>query len=78
SIGWVKFLHRYGSGVSLRASVMRTNREPWDFPSRRTFVGAEAQLLPVFAAGVRAGLWREVGQNADRQTRVTVGASLGL
>ncbi|MCU0636232.1 MAG: hypothetical protein MUE41_15300 [Gemmatimonadaceae bacterium] len=78
SIGWVRFMRRYGSGVSLRASVMRTNREPWRFPARETFVGLEAQLLPLFATGVRAGVWREIGSGADRQTRVTIGASLGL
>ena len=61
SAGYAHLTGNLGSGYVLRASVLRTGAHPWRAPSRATFVGAEAQLMPIFAIGVRAGGFYRVG-----------------
>lgn len=79
SLGYLRMLGQFGSGYSLRASVLRTDGEPWKANPNTTYVGAEAQWMLVFAVGGRAGVYRRVsGVTGEHDTLATVGLSIGL
>ncbi len=78
SLGGVRVLPGYGSGVAVTAGVLRTNGEPWQFAPRTTYAGVEARLLPILVTGVRVGVWRRIGGRPDGATRWSIGGSFGL
>ena len=79
SLGYLHLLQQFGSGYSLRASLLRTDGEPWKANPNSTYVGAEAQVMLIFAVGGRAGVYHRVsGVSGEHDTIATVGFSLGL
>jgi hypothetical protein len=79
SIGYLRMIGQFGSGVSLRGSVLRTGSEPWNADPRTTYVGAELQWMLVFGVGARGGLFRRVaGDPGGHAGIATLGVSLGL
>ena len=79
SAGYLRLLGQLGTGYSLRASVLRTDGEPWKANPNATYVGAEAQWTLVFVAGGRAGVYRRVsGTSGEHDVLATVGLSIGL
>lgn len=79
SLGYVRLTGNLGSGYSLRASVLRTDSEPWDANPNATYVGAEAQGMLAFLVGGRAGVYRRVsGTTGEHDVLATVGLSIGM
>lgn len=79
SAGWFRTMGRYGTGVSLRAAVLRTAGEPWEANPHTTYVGGEVHWMVFLGVGGRAGLMRRVSSNADgtHDNIVTLGVSIG-
>jgi hypothetical protein len=79
SAGWFRTIGRYGSGISVRAALLRTAGEPWDANAHTTYAGGEVHWMILFGVGGRAGLMRRVSSNADgtHDNLVTLGVSLG-
>lgn len=79
SLGYARLIGQLGTGYSLRASVLRTDSEPWKANPNATYVGAEAQWMLIFLVGGRAGVYRRVsGTTGEHDTLATVGLSIGL
>lgn len=51
SVGYLLMKGNLGSGVSVRASVLRT----WSIVAPQTYAGGEVQILPLFLTGARLG-----------------------
>jgi hypothetical protein len=79
SAGYYRMLGRFGSGVSLRAAVLRTGGEPWNANPHTTYVGAEAHLMVILGVGGRAGFMRRASSvsNGSHDSIVTLGISIG-
>ena len=79
SMGYVRLIGNLGSGYSLRASVLRTDNQPWNANPNATYVGGEAQWMLVFLVGGRAGVYKRVsGTTGEHDMLATVGLSIGL
>lgn len=79
SLGYVRLIGNLGTGYSLRASVLRTDNQPWKANPNATYVGGEAQWMLVFLVGGRAGVYRRVsGTTGEHDTLATVGLSIGI
>ena len=79
SVGYLRMIGRFGSGVSVRASVLRTGDDPWEANSTSTYVGGELHWMLVLGAGGRAGLFRRVaGAPGSHDGIATLGLSLGM
>ena len=79
SAGYYHMLGRFGSGVSLRAAVLRTSGEPWQADPHTTYVGAEAHLMVILGVGGRVGYMRRASDvsNGAHDSIVTLGVSIG-
>ena len=79
SVGYLRMIGRFGSGVSVRASVLRTGEDPWDANAKSTYVGGELHWMLILGAGGRAGLFRRVaGAPGSHDGIATLGVSLGM
>lgn len=79
SVGYLRMVGRYGSGYSVRATVLRTSDRPWEANADATYAGAELHWMIILGAGGRAGLFRRVGGTAGpHDTLGTLGISLGI
>lgn len=79
SLGYVRMFGRFGSGVSLRGTVLRTAGEPWNADPHSTYVGAEMQWMLAFGVGARGGYFRRASavSTGTNATIATLGFSLG-
>ena len=79
SLGYFHMIGRLGSGVSLRASALRTAGEPWNADPHTTYVGGELGWMLVFGVGGRAGYFRRASSQATgtNSTIATLGISIG-
>ena len=77
--GWFRTIGRYGSGISVRAALLRTGGEPWDANPHTTYAGGEVHWMILFGVGGRVGLMRRVSSNTDgtHDNLVTFGVSVG-
>jgi hypothetical protein len=79
SVGYLRMIGRYGSGVSVRAAVLRTGEEPWDANANSTYVGGELHWMVILGVGGRAGLFRRVaGPPGSHDGMATLGLALGM
>jgi hypothetical protein len=79
SVGYLRMIGRFGSGVSVRASVLRTGSEPWNANPHSTYVGAELEWMVILGVGGRAGLFRRAsGDPGGHDGIATIGVSLGI
>ena len=65
SLTYVYSTGRYGGGVAVGPSVLRTVRHPWNAPANATYVGIDLAVLPIIAIGPRVGLFRRVSTPAS-------------
>ena len=79
SAGYFRMYGRFGSGVSVRATALRTAGEPWNADPHTTYVGGEMQWMLVFGVGARAGYFRRASRDANgtNATIATLGVSIG-
>jgi hypothetical protein len=80
SLGYFRMLGWFGSGYSLRATLVRTADEPWNATEHTTYVGAELQGLLIFGVGGRVGFLRRTSHSGTdpHETLVPVGISIGF
>jgi hypothetical protein len=79
SVGYLRTIGRFGSGVSVRASVLHTFDEPWDADARTNYVGGELHWMVALGVGGRAGLFKRVGHGeGTHETLTTLGLSIGI
>lgn len=79
SAGYLKMIGRFGSGLSLRASLLHTYDNPWDANPQTNYVGGEVHWMVVLGVGGRAGLFRRVsGVPGSHDTLGTIGFSIGI
>lgn len=79
SAGYLRMIGRFGSGVSLRASVLHTFSEPWNADAQTTYVGGELHWMVVLGVGGRAGVFRRAsGSPGNHDSLGTLGFSIGL
>ena len=79
SLGYFHMIGRLGSGLALRASVLRTAGEPWNADPHTPYVGGEIGWMLVFGVGGRAGYFRRASAQATglNSTIATLGISIG-
>jgi hypothetical protein len=79
SAGYLRMIGRFGSGVSLRASVLHTYEDPWEANPQTTYVGGEVHWMVVLGVGGRAGFFRRAsGDPGSHDTLGTLGFSIGI
>jgi hypothetical protein len=79
SVGYLRTIGRFGSGISARASVLHTFDEPWDADPRTNYVGGELHWMVALGVGGRAGLFKRVGKGeGTHETLTTLGFSIGI
>lgn len=79
STGYLHTFGRFGSGISVRASAIRTYDDPWEANPRTTYLGGELHWMVVVGIGGRAGLFRRAsGTPGSHDTLGTLGFSIGL
>jgi len=79
SAGYLRMVGRFGSGISLRASVLHTYDDPWDANPQTNYVGGEVGWMVVLGVGGRAGLFHRVsGTPGSHDTLGTIGFAIGL
>jgi hypothetical protein len=79
SIGYLRMIGRFGSGVSLRASALHTFSDPWEANPQTTYLGGEIHWMVVLGVGGRAGLFRRAtGTPGSHDTLGTLGFSIGI
>lgn len=79
SAGYLRMIGNFGSGFSVRGSVLHTYDEPWKANPRATYAGGELHWMVALGVGGRAGLFRRVsGTRGEHDTLATIGASIGL
>ncbi len=69
SVGYFRGGGNLLAGVAVRASALRTWRDPWSVAPNRTYVGLEASGHAVLS--LRVGVFRRVTDAPGRQTIVT-------
>jgi hypothetical protein len=79
SAGYFMDIGRFGSGLSVRGAVLRTDGEPWKADPNTTYAGAELHLQVLLGVGGRLGLLRRVSRNGggSHDGILTVGLSIG-
>lgn len=79
SAGYLRMIGRFGSGVSVRASLLHTFEEPWEANPQTSYLGGELHWMAVLGVGGRAGLFRRVsGTPGSHDTIGTLGFSIGI
>ena len=80
SLGYFRMSGWFGSGYSLRATVLRTSDEPWNATEHTSYVGVELHGMLIFGVGGRVGFLRRPSHSqADpHETIVPVGISIGF
>lgn len=79
SVGFLKMIGRFGSGVSVRASALHTFSDPWEANPQSTYVGGELHWMVLLGVGGRAGLFKRVsGTPGEHDTLGTLGFSIGI
>lgn len=79
SLGYLRMIGRFGSGISVRASALHTFKEPWEANPQTTYVGGELHWMAVLGVGGRAGLFKRAsGTPGSHDTIGTLGFSIGL
>lgn len=79
SAGYLRMIGRFGSGLSLRASVLHTFEDPWEANPQTNYVGGEIHWMAVLGVGGRAGLFRRFsGTPGSHDTLGTLGFSIGI
>lgn len=77
SAGFAQMSNDLGTGLSVRASLLRTTRRAWKAPSDESFGGVEVQFFPLFALGARVGVFMPLRDSA-RRGLLTVDVGWGL
>jgi len=77
SVGYLRSRGNLNTGLALRASALRTWRDPWSVEPNRTFVGLEASAHAFFF-NVRAGAFRRTTSAEGRAVLFTIDAGLFL
>lgn len=79
SAGYLRMIGHYGTGVSVRAALLRTKDDPWDANPNTTYLGGELHWMVIFGVGGRAGLYRRVGGAPGAHDGLaTIGLALGV
>ncbi len=80
SLGYFRMLGWFGSGYSLRATVLRTADEPWNATEHTTYVGGELHGMLIFGVGGRVGFLRRTSRSSTdpHETIVPFGLSIGF
>ncbi len=79
SVGYLRMIGRFGSGVSIRASALHTYEAPWEANPQTTYLGGELHWMVVLGVGGRAGLFRRAtGTPGTHDTLATLGFSIGI
>ena len=78
SVGYLRPMSDLGAGYSVRGTFLQTNGRAWRAEPRSTFVGAELQVMPLFAFGARVGGFVRVSRQGDRRALLTADLSLSL
>jgi hypothetical protein len=63
TIGYLNAFGNMGSGVGVGATVLRTWKDPINLSTNETFAGGELWVWPLFFAGPRVGLFRQMTGN---------------
>ena len=77
SVGYLRSRGNLASGLAVRASALRTWRDPWSVEPNRTFVGLEGSAH-MFFFNVRGGAFRRVTAAADGAFIFTLDGGLFL
>lgn len=77
SVGYMRLLGNWGTGVGARMSLLRTWRDPRPEVPDRTYVGVEGAAYFV-GLRVRAGAFRRITSHPGDRRRFTVDVGLGL
>lgn len=78
SVGYLKLQSDLGAGYAVRGTFLRTNDRAWRVTPRTAFVGAELQVMPLFAFGARLGGFVRVSGEGDRRAILTADLSVML
>lgn len=79
SAGYLRMIGRFGSGLSVRASMLHTYSSPWEANRQTTYLGGEIHWMVVLGVGGRAGLFRRAsGEHGSHDTLGTLGFSIGI
>ena len=80
SAGYFRMFGWFGSGYSLRGTVVRTGGEPWNATAHTTYVGGELHGMLIFGVGGRVGFLRRTSNSSTdpNNTLVPVGISIGF
>ena len=77
SVGYLRSRGNLAAGLGVRASALRTWRDPWSVEPNRTFVGLEASAH-LFMFVVRGGAFRRTTAAAERSSLFTIDGGLFL
>jgi hypothetical protein len=79
SAGYLRMIGRFGSGVSVRASMLHTFEDPWEANPQTNYLGGEVGWMVVLGVGGRAGLFKRVsGVPGVHDTIGTLGFAIGM
>jgi hypothetical protein len=80
SLGYFRMFGWFGSGYSLRGTVLRTFDEPWNATEHTTYAGVELHGMLIFGVGGRVGFLRRTSHSSTdpHETLVPVGISIGF
>ena len=77
SVGYLRSRGNLNAGLAVRASALRTWRDPWSVEPNRTFVGVEASAHALIF-NVRAGAFRRTTAAEGRAVLFTIDGGLFL
>ena len=77
SVGYLRSRGNLNTGLGVRASALRTWRDPWSVEPNRTFLGVEGSAH-VFFFNVRAGAFRRLTAAEGRAVLFTIDGGLFL
>ena len=77
SVGYLRSRGNLNAGLGVRASALRTWRDPWSVEPNRTFVGLEASAHALIF-NIRAGAFRSTTSAEGRAVLFTIDAGLFL
>ncbi len=80
SLGYFRMLGWFGSGYSLRATLVRTADDPWNATEHTTYAGVELHGMLIFGVGGRVGFLRRTSHSGTdpHETLVPIGISIGF
>jgi hypothetical protein len=80
SLGYFRMFGWFGSGYSVRLTVLRTGDDPWNATEHTTYLGAELHGMLIFGVGGKVGFLRRASRvPADpHETIVPFGISIGF